>query len=279
MEDIKQSKPSISIDKQAFNRDRLVTNDANYLPFKRVSESRLGNLADHCLQVILDHSESARADFLEIILAFKSPGCFSLMASYIDPVKARQFQVAALMYDQRNDPQNKPPNLEIKVDTRLFNPDTQHLKSCIDNFILNHFNRKSDLENENPKVTPDPEKARYLISIISVRAIIKAFDIDIAKYEREDNRQIMATRDLKTRALRIKKQQMIRNARENGLVLIHDSKLYSDAVKWYGSRVLFSGPEEFSRETYKKTGEWTDPRNIDKDILFCDLATGYPRRK
>jgi hypothetical protein len=63
-----------------------------------------------------------------------------------------------------------------------------------------------------------------------------------------------------------------------GYSLSHDDKLKTIAYRWYQSRVVYSGIDEFCERYFNKNGIILDPDNIDREIKIADAATGYPRK-
>jgi len=49
------------------------------------------------------------------------------------------------------------------------------------------------------------------------------------------------------------------------------------AWRWYQSRVIYSGAEEYCRQLLIDEGETLDPANVSNEIKECDEALGYPR--
>jgi len=236
-----------SVTKEAISRDKLITDDIQHLPLKRVPESRLAYAADQCLQVILDYSEEARATFFEVVEAYLLPGCFQPMYDVFWQRRGqiRDYTAGALKYDTRNGNTKPWPSLvnHLGMDMADYeNADMRQLCNCINELISKCFNRKQDLDNECPKIVPDGVTGEpwHLINAISNRALIIALKADTARLDREvrgENGRIIVAKELSTRKERRRKSELLNKARQQGLVLIHNSKLYADAVMWYRCRV------------------------------------------
>ncbi|MFC1958433.1 hypothetical protein ACFLV6_00715 [Chloroflexota bacterium] len=140
------------INTEAVSRDKLVTSDANYLPLKRIPESRLAYTADQCVQVVLDHSQEARDAFSKVIDAWLLPGCFQPIYSdaWQQRGRIKHYTDNALKYDTRNGNAGPWPSIANYLGMDMadyYNADTHQLQNCINELILKHFNRKEDLDN------------------------------------------------------------------------------------------------------------------------------------
>lgn len=278
-----------SITKEAISRDKLITADIQHLPLKRVPESRLAYAADQCLQVVLDRSEEASAAFFKVVEAYMLPACFQPMynAAYERRGQIRSYVNGTLKYDTRNGNARAWPSLVnyLGVDVADYdNADMRHLCSCINELILKCFNRKQDLDNECPKIVPDPAtgEPKHLVNAVSMRALIVALKADIARLDREvrgENGRILVAKELSTRKERRIKSELLNKARQQGLVLVHDSKLYAGAEVFYGCRVNPGSITDYLNELADQDPPIIrDRARISLDLALYDEATGYPRQ-
>jgi len=165
-------------------RRKLYPSDANYYPLKRLPQSELFYTAEACFQVALDHSEHIRAIFTKVVNAWEHPGCFLLMSEEFEANSAHigEWLASAITYDNRNADAPMPSFGELvgidKAKTYNENTDYRYLGDCVNELIIQGFNRKIDLDNKKPKVLP--EKAPNLIAAITMRSLIAYLELDLA---------------------------------------------------------------------------------------------------
>jgi hypothetical protein len=160
--------------------------------------------------------------------------------------------------------------------------DFRKLCSCVNDFIIVGFNNESDLQKGKHKVTAI--SSNTLVLTIFFRTFA-----DIYKLNLDDWGKIMVFRSGKktynmTAVMNGKMsvrghRSLVGQYRSAGFALKHDEKLNTVAWRWYQSRVVFSGPEEYCRQLYLTSGEDVDPANVSKEIQDCDKAIGYERAK
>ena len=146
--------------------------------------------------------------------------------------------------------------------------------------ILVGFNRQKDQDNETWKVIPDTSP--WLKGVIILRSQAEYCKVKLEDLNRYRPARIGGTlydinvimRDKPTDGVGRKIYRTFTDTyRRLRFTLKHDEKLLKDADQWYQSRVVNSGPEEYCREHYKKTGIWLDSANVNREIA----AIGYPK--
>jgi hypothetical protein len=282
----RDAEPKTEVKPDVISRSKLLTTDIQYFP-RNMPESKLAYAADRCLQVIFDHSEEAKATFFKIVASCSLPGCAQFMSNFIKqhPKQISRFSSSIFKYPINKFPAKPVPNIFnfIDIDSANFtNPDMCDLISYVNGLILKQFNRKIDLDNDRPKIVPDLEKVepRALLLVIFLRALISSLSLDIDKIDRQyrgENKRIMEAKNLTTRRERQRKSELLNRARGYGLVMIHDTKLYKDALMWYKCRVN-PGTIEAYRDELAQDNKYSDRSNIETTIAICDEATGYPRQ-
>ena len=296
------------LDMASLSRNKLVATDQTRLPIRRLPGSELIYMADHCLQVVLDHSDEARAIFSQVVHAWELPGCYSQLFLFTKRYRnqIKHYNEVAMNYDARSKDLSPPVSLAEFIgigNTREYteNDDFHRLENCTSKLILVGFNRKVDLDNHQPKVIL--QEAPLLIVVIALRSIIAYLNIDLAQYDRlrrgEDSHIHHFGPDstkLTTRLERAERTKILQYLKREGIDLRHDKKRLKDANQWYGCRVD-PGSIEIYLDELDKEAQKIDTRNftpndskkfeakyypsrsnIETAIAPYDEATGYPRK-
>jgi len=153
--------------------------------------------------------------------------------------------------------------------------DFAYLIDRINEFIKLGFNR----DTTHLKVIPSREY--WLFYTVFVKTLV---DFAASRPDFEKNRMVNFAGQLfdsaifmdgtrKNRVHRYRTSQY----KGHGWRLNNDSRLMRIAWHWYQCRVVYSGPAEFCRANDSISEIILDPNDIDKEILGCDSAVGYPR--
>lgn len=235
-------------------------------------------VAAACVDIAVKHSKEASVIYQQIIDAWDRPDCKALlkdnMALPIAEIKAWEKAVTG----------NDEYNSELDIWTGLYeqyskSDNFKYLFGLISEFIKVGFNRKNDLAQGKPMV-------------LASRAICLCFAVGIwtagsyleKRPDWDGEMQLkLGDKVLDASALDGVFSERLHRLHSKifkryGYRLSHDDKLRNIAWYWYQSRVVYSGPNEFCREYLMETGIELDPANISKEILLCDIATGYPRK-
>ena len=235
-------------------------------------------LAAACVDIAVKHSKEASNIYQQIIDAWDRPDCKALLKDNIAlPVTEIRawFKAAAEKkeYISELDIWEGLHEQYIKID------DIKYLFGLITEFIKVGFNRKTDLVKNECKVLYS--KAIYLCFAVGVWTIGSYLEKH-PDWEGETQLKL-GNKVLDASALDGVSSErfhrlLSKALKRYGYRLSRDDKLRNMAWYWYQSRVVYSGPDEFCRKYLIETGIELDPANISKEILLCDIATGYPRK-
>lgn len=250
-----------------------------------------------CVEIVLLRSDEANAVYRDIVNSWGLPGCQEICNATLPhipnilpkPLLVDEF-VKFLKEELTSDTGSFQALITWLSSDRFWqlteHQDFQYLHNRIKDLILIGFNRKIDRDNQAWKVTPDNLPFGGLIVIISLRSVAEYYNtqpqdlfqlkVKVADKIHDLNK---VGRTPTTRQGRDARQGAIQTLKGSGYVLRHDKTLLELADHWYQSRVIYSGPEEYCREHYKKLGIWLEPTNISRDIAVMDFATGYPRNR
>ncbi len=230
--------------------------DAIYGTFKPSPEDKLIAYAIVCLKTALRFSEDARQIFTLIVSLWELPGC------------------QAFLHDLA-----RGKEVVTKVGG---NADCRDLVKYIDSLIMFGFNRKADLDNQTPKVTPG--ESPYLAEAISFCSMFdcllqqpKLKGLRVVPDSEWDQFRWFYGKKPTTRMGRQVRHKINRTLREKGFIRRPKSKLFEDAEKWYKSRVNPGTIEDYVNELATQ-GIYVDRGRIENDIAPCDEVTGYPRQ-
>jgi hypothetical protein len=232
---------------------------ARYLPLTRQPDSQLVSSAAAVLETILEYNGTATHIYLDIVNIWPLPGCQELIEDARLNRADTQIIINALV---NNEPLPAWPTLEKICNSHRDNQDIQLLVSRTFDFILQGCN-KPDIP---PKVLP--ENAPALIEVILLRSLYAHLKVELDTSDLD----LVAAKDSRQR------RQVIAELKANGYKLRKDRVYLDRAWKWYQSRVVFDGPEEFCRTLYNTSEVWLWPDNVNNEIKECDYAVGYPRR-
>jgi hypothetical protein len=267
----------------------LLTKGISYWP----TESLKYGYAMACLEIVLLRSEKAKALYRDIVQSWGLPGCQAICQAakpYLSNILPNpnllqafvQFIQKDVTFD-RTGLRNFVAWLESEEFSQLtYYPDFQYLVSQVRELILVGFNRKIDQENKAWKVKP----GSFPIVIVELQALFdyyKKSPQDFFQAKIQVNDKIYNLNDIPaikhtTRERRAATASAVKTFKEASFIQHHGESLLELADHWYQSRVVYSGPEEYCREHYRKTGIWLDSANITRYIAVIDQVTGYPRK-
>jgi hypothetical protein len=262
--------------------------DAIYWPFKRLPELKLLAYANACLETTLNHFEDARIIYYYgVIKSWDLLGCQKLISDFNKCKQDTKNYYKDLSRSvATNGKEPKFPDSWVKVMSESKDNDDLHkLLEYISLLIFAGFNRKNDIENNNPKILAG--KSPYLVQTVFNSSLMYHLrvspdlknqdvisEVEVSNFFAYYKLLYHPSSRFERRIRPIIKQKIA----GMDFKLNHESKRLQDAEMWYGCRVLYAGPEEYSRENHKKNKIFLDPRNVDRIIKDYDIATGYPRR-
>lgn len=228
------------------------------------------------VDVALERSPEASIIYSQIIHAWDRPDCQALLK---DNIALPIAEIKAWKKATTSKGEYEP---SFDVWTPLYeryknSDDFQQLFERISEFIKLGFNRKSNI-------------ARSEYKVVASKAICLCFAVGIwtagsylenhPEWDGETNLKL-GDKVLDSSALDGVSERVhrlhSRLFKQYGYRLSHDKKLRNIARLWYLSRVVYSGPEECCIKLQLEGENWTTD-NLVKEILLCDIATGYPRR-
>jgi hypothetical protein len=263
-------------------------------------------LCSACLDVVLEQSEKAAEIYEEVIECLSLPGCQETMDQIVEWLPDNRSIIKALVKESGYDVK-KPPDKEgfgipyvrglmkgglgllkgyaNKLTPRILKGkrrkrDLTLLVNKIDEFIKVGFNSKTDQLNGKYKITIAASSFLFNTIWISVlsenyRQLLKQWEkVKVIQYCGKTYDMADVINDKVTASLYRYLHKQYKNA---GFRLRHDQKLDNIALRWYQSRVVYSGPEEYCRKLLLEEGEDLDPANVSNEIKECDEAIGYPR--
>ena len=233
-----------------------------------------------CVDIVLLRSPEAEAAYHRAIKVLELPGNQALLRDAISEHENTQKDIGNFI--RAIEKGSALPQMNIKHQYES-DPDYKHYIERVLEFIRVGFNRQEDQDNERHKVIA--EKTRFLFSVVVIRTIVEYCKVKLEnwnKYRPDAIDRVMTGPDPTKRRernyIRLKRKEIRQIYKCYKWVRLHNVKLLEIADHWYQSRVVFSGPEEYCREHYKKTGIWLDSGNVDGEIATIDHATGYPRK-
>jgi len=246
-----------------------------------------------CLEIVLLRSDEANTVYHDIVQSWSLPGCQAVCETakpYLSNILPNpnllhtfvQFIQKDVAFD-RTALRRFVTWLESEEFSQLTShPEFQYLASQARELVLVGFNRKVDRDNKAWKVKPES----FPIVTIELRSLFDYYrkspqDFFQAKIEVNDkvyNLNDVPAIKSTTRERRAIIANAVKTFKDAGFKQHHGESLLELADHWYHSRVVYSGPEEYCREHYKKTGIWLDSINITRNIAAIDEATGYPRK-
>ena len=264
----------------------LLLPDAIYWPFERLPESKLEAYAAACVEIALKYSEDAQTIYAGIVRSWELPGCQLLIDDFVQHKQDTRTWLCdrgeAVVRNQALP--EWPDGWKHVIAKARDNTDFHKLLKYVTYFILIAFNRKVDLDNQTPKVSPG--KSPYLAQAMVSRSLLGY----LAEKPEMRGPGVMPDDELDelywfsgllagaptVRKEREAKHTIVQALRHEGFTLRHNTKLLDDAEKWYKSRVDPGTIEAYLNELPKE-GKYGDRGRIENDIAPCDEATGYPR--
>jgi hypothetical protein len=198
------------------------------------------------IQVVLDNSESARADYARIVEAYELPGNEQLLH------ESEAIWGSAFYY--------RIDDLAKYRD----NHDYLSLVKRVNLFILNHFNRHDDRINQRSKVKP--YKSPMLFTALLNRSLCDHYEVDLAMLESYRGGGIDAR--MQKRDDRVKRH-VIPLYKRYDMRLINNDVVMTGASMWYTARVVKTTLRAAAND-YK-----LDPLDLGKRIKPYDIALGY----
>ncbi len=246
-------------------------------------DSRLWPYAVACLEMMLHLSDAACSAYAAVVESWGLAGCQEVKEAGIARWPETHdwlLELESSYYSGSSPPMFDIPGAEMHQENR----DVAALAETAAAFVILNFNRSQDIANERYKVIPWQVESFALVKAIAVRSVIDYENYDAAKLRRYRDPEINAIMTASSwpnyrtdeRGVRSEVTNTLKGA---GFRKKADATLLDRAWKWCNSRVVHTGPEAFTRAYYKEEGVYLDPRNVDREIKECDLATGYPRRK
>lgn len=232
------------------------------------------------VDIVLLRSQEAAAAFNEAAKSWDLPGCQAILVEAKgNAPDTNEWAVKTVQARERGKPLPGLPGMWFDAyDRYKDNADFLVLNERVREFIRVGFNRQEDRDNDRCKVTMQGAPILYLCVI--ARTLLQYCKVKLEDWNkyRPDNIDRLMKEEPGPRAERLKKKTIIQIYKSLGCQLRHDSKLLQDADHWYQSRVVYSGPEAYSRDLYKKNGVFLQPGNVGKFIRPYDSVTNYPKR-
>lgn len=235
-------------------------------------------VAAACVDVAVKHSKDASVIYQQIIDAWDRPDCQALLKGNI------VLPIAEIKAWEKAVTGNNEYDSELDIWTGFYeqysnSDDFKYLFGLISEFIKVGFNRKTDLAKNECNVLAS--KAVWLCFAVGFWTagsyLEKNPDWDGETQLKLGDKVLDASALDGVFSERLHRLHS-KILKRYGYRLSQDEKLRNMAWYWYQSRVVYSGPEEFCCKYLIETGIELDPANISKEILLCDIATGYPRK-
>jgi len=259
-----------------------------------------------CLDVVLEQSEKAAEIYEEVIECLSLPGCQETM-DQVEEWKPDNSSIIKELVKESGYDVKKPPNKEdfgipyirglmmgglslFKGYANKLTPkilkgkrrkrDLTLVINKIDEFIKVGFNNETDQLNGKYKITT--ATSPLLFNTIWISALSENCEQTLKTWEKfkliEYGGKTYNIADVINDKVTASLYRYLRKQYKNaGFRLRHDQKLDNIALRWYKSRVIYSGPEEYCRRLSLNGGEDLDPANVSNEIKECDEAIGYPR--
>lgn len=231
------------------------------------------------LEVTLRDSEAAQKDYARLVELWALPGLQRLKddaLSHAPETKAMSKALIAAL--ERKDKSGVAwPDRDDAYQRYKDNADFNQLVDAVVRFILQHYNRPVDLEDERTKVVPGRGN-ETLVAATFMRSIVDFTEYDAARLLTYRDPKVEAVggpwpSDRQGRELRHKVTGLFKTYGR----LKAPGALLELAWQWRQSRVVYSGPTEFCRHLYKERDIYLDDRNVHRQIKPFDTMTGYPR--
>ncbi|MDP2729313.1 MAG: hypothetical protein Q8O55_02365 [Dehalococcoidales bacterium] len=221
-----------------------------------------------CVQVVILHGK-AEKQYHKVVEAWALPDCQLAMQDF----KAAYLDKAETLKGW--------PGLWNEPDKFTDSQNFEYLLDWVAEFIKEGFNREIDRGiNESWKVLPSLETPLFMA--VATWALADYLGIKLEDWNTYKplvrNGKTYDTEDIMRNRPTHRVHREIASLFKRYGKLVHDKKLLDVAEKWYQSRVVYAGPEEYTRRYYIDKDIYYDPRNIGNEIKPCDYATGYPRR-
>lgn len=258
-----------------------------------------------CLVIVLEYSKEAKKIYEEIKRYWELPGCKSLVKRTEEKVKDKKKLVndilAASGISKNEDntmKMEKAPALVgglkdvisqyayIEEVQLLFNRgtkgDLEKVIKKIDELIKIGFNRESEKSKGIYKLTSETSgtlaETICLYSLYEIRRINLTL---LGKLPAIIKRKKTITFEdlIENRAKRRSHEKLSHEYIKGGFRLKDEYSIAQKAKMWYGSRVIYSGPEEFCRESLLKNELDNVRSTVSHQIAEIDEAMGYQRAK
>jgi len=288
------------------NKVRKGVSSGYYLP-----ESMPLVLCGACLVVVLLSSEKAREVYGKLVESYRLPGMQVVLSKLEtelprDKLKAMWHENIEGLRIRRCQEKEGGESLFPDVDfykgfnvettgiadwlTRRFESeaesagrsDLEHWWGLVGELIKVGFNRGADQVKGIYKVTA--ERSSLLVQAIQVRSLGEYKGIELVGEEgvtalRLGARTYDLTELLADSPTTRKHRVQTKSYKQGGYRLRHGDRIARMACLWYYCRVVYSGPEEFCMEVWKRDTDTVklEASNVSNEIRACDEAIGYPR--
>lgn len=234
-------------------------------------------VASACVEVVLKNSEEASLIYHEAKEAWGRQDCRNALNGVKIPFSSMLGAIDAVVSNKIADYSNPLAGI---IEQHKDSADFKYLISRVNDFIKVGFNSETDQAKARYKVKPSSENWLFYAVFIGILVDFSAErkDWDTYKLLEFGGQVYDPTTFMDAEHSNRKYRRKVSYYRSFGWRLRQDDKLKNMAWYWYQSRVVYSGPEEFCRKYLIEKGIELEPANVSKEILLCDMATGYPRK-
>lgn len=234
-------------------------------------------VAAACVEVVLKNSEKGSLIYSETKEAWGRQDCQNALNEVKIPFSSMLAAIEAVRSNKISDSPDPLADIKKRYKESM---DFKYLIERVNEFIKVGFNREADKVKGRYKVRPSQDNWLFYAVFIEtlVDLSVERQDWDTYKLLEFRGKTYDPTTSMDAEHSNRKYRRKVSYYKGFGWRLRQDDKLKNMAWYWYQSRVVYSGPEEFCRKYLIEEGIKLDPANVDKEILLCDIATGYPRR-
>jgi hypothetical protein len=260
----------------------------------------------NCLSVVLENDKEAKEPFDEIVQCYDLPGWEEIFARLTEEIPEGESLLKKIV-DKSGLDYNKPPdinNMGIPESRKLMkggfklineyteqylpwvlegksrNRDVNLLLVKVINFIKIGFNNKK--EQAKGKYKLNGSNQHFLCNAICGIALRKKYQLMLNEWTRlgvlKVGDRIYNINDIVNDKVTDRiHRNLTKLYKAAGYYKIKDESVDKMAYRWYQCRVVYSGPEEYSRKL-QLDGQAGDPANLLNEIELCDIVLGYPRQ-
>lgn len=262
-----------------------------------------------CLGVVINNNEKAKELFDEIIDCFNSPG-FQEINKISDIVIPDKKVILKETIERAGFDPMKPPDMEsfgVNYSQDLLDGGKQVINDYVEQkigpmFLENKRNQSDmilliekiiELIKEGFNREGDKKKGEYRLPSDNSDTLINSiiFAAGMA-YNDSTFQRLEQVRMFNYNGTKLNLEELLNGNVPNsanrklskgytkgGFRRKNEDKLEETAERWYQCRVVYSGPEQYCREMYKKTKIPIYAGNVSNEIKQCDDALGYIREK